>query len=67
MVSFLTITNLKRDLELLSPLKLDLIQRHKAETRLRVEWHSVQVVRFRAADPGLLEDDGEGYAWKMMR
>ena len=46
---------------------MDLIQRHKAETRLRVEWHSVQVVRLRAADPGFLEDDGEGYAWKMMR
>ena len=47
--------------------ELDLIQRNKVETRLRVEWHSVQVVRLRATDPGLLEDDGEGYAWKMMR
>ena len=51
----------------MAPLKLDLIQYHKAETRLRVEWHSVQIVHFRAADPGLLEDDGEGHTWKMMR
>ena len=51
----------------MGPLELDLTQHHKAETRLRVEWHSVQVVHFRAADPGFLEDDGEGYAWKMRR
>ena len=51
----------------MDPHDSNLIQHYNAEARIRVEWHSVQVVRFRAADPGLFEDDGEGNEWKMMR
>ena len=43
------------------------MQHYKAEVRLRVEWHSVQVVRFRATDPELLEDDHNENEWRMMR
>ena len=43
------------------------MQHYKSEVRLRVEWHSVQVVRFRETDPGLLEDDRKENEWRMMR